>query len=78
MGLFDESTLRRIADMYLRVLDALTEDHARPVDDLDLIDAGERHRLTGTLHPYGGPASGTAPWPGRSRNRSPEPPPVPR
>src|SRR5690606_24044385 len=41
-GLFDEPTVRRIADRLVRVLDAITTDPARRVGDIEMVDAAER------------------------------------
>ncbi|MEU5658026.1 amino acid adenylation domain-containing protein [Streptomyces sp. NPDC047737] len=43
--LFDESTVRRIADRLVRLLTAGTADPTTPIGRLDILDEGERERL---------------------------------
>ncbi len=42
--LFTEATVRRIAQMYVRILRAVVEEPSTPVGDLDMIDPAERER----------------------------------
>ncbi|RVW06847.1 non-ribosomal peptide synthetase [Prescottella agglutinans] len=42
--LFTEATVRRIAQMYVRILRAVVADPSTPVGDLDMIDPAERDR----------------------------------
>ncbi|MTJ66344.1 non-ribosomal peptide synthetase, partial [Nocardia seriolae] len=43
--LFDEDTVRRIADRLLRVLTAITTESAAAVGDIELVDAAEREQV---------------------------------
>ncbi|MYT16154.1 MULTISPECIES: non-ribosomal peptide synthase/polyketide synthase [unclassified Streptomyces] len=43
--LFDEGTVRTLADRYLRLLDAVAADPAVPVDRVDVLRAAERERV---------------------------------
>ena len=43
--LFDESTVRRFADMYARILDQVGTDAATPIGDLELISDDERSHI---------------------------------
>ncbi|HEY0636053.1 MAG TPA: amino acid adenylation domain-containing protein, partial [Pseudonocardiaceae bacterium] len=44
-ALFDESTARRLAGHYVRLLAAAVADPARPLSELDVLEEGERTRL---------------------------------
>ncbi|ATL25675.1 Siderophore biosynthesis non-ribosomal peptide synthetase modules, Bacillibactin synthetase component F [Streptomyces formicae] len=46
--LFDESTVRGIADRYLRLLDAVTRDPGLSVDRVDVLEPAERELVLGT------------------------------
>ncbi|MGW1543288.1 non-ribosomal peptide synthase/polyketide synthase [Streptomyces sp. NPDC002309] len=43
--LFDHGTVRTLAERLVRVLDAVTADPARPVDDIDLLSPAERRQV---------------------------------
>ncbi|SNT64752.1 amino acid adenylation domain-containing protein, partial [Streptosporangium subroseum] len=43
--LFDHGTVEALAERFVRVLDAVTADPARPVTDIDLLTPAERHRV---------------------------------
>ncbi|MFF0740409.1 non-ribosomal peptide synthase/polyketide synthase [Streptomyces sp. NPDC004111] len=43
--LFDHGTVRTLTERLVRLLDAVTADPARPVDDLDLLDPAERRQV---------------------------------
>ncbi|MFF3886347.1 non-ribosomal peptide synthase/polyketide synthase [Streptomyces sp. NPDC001914] len=45
--LFDESTVRRMADRLVRLLEQVAADPARPVRDLDVLDEDERRDVLG-------------------------------
>ncbi|MFD9880907.1 amino acid adenylation domain-containing protein [Streptomyces alboflavus] len=44
-GLFDDRTVRELADRFLRVLAAFADRPDTPLSAVDLLDAGERHRI---------------------------------
>ncbi|MGA6168322.1 non-ribosomal peptide synthase/polyketide synthase [Amycolatopsis magusensis] len=54
-GLFDTATAERIARQLTGVLDAFAEDPHRPLDDIDVLTAAERHQVlvawNDTAHP---------------------------
>lgn len=50
--LFDEASIQRMADHYVRILDAAAEDAAIRVDEIPLLSSDEEHRL---LHEWAGP-----------------------
>ncbi|WP_245878800.1 non-ribosomal peptide synthetase, partial [Streptosporangium subroseum] len=43
--LFDHGTVEALAERFVRVLDAVTADPARPVSGIDLLSPAERHRV---------------------------------
>ncbi|MFF0818631.1 non-ribosomal peptide synthase/polyketide synthase, partial [Rhodococcus sp. NPDC003318] len=56
--LFDEPSVRTLAERFVRVLGAVTDDPSRPVGDLDVTDAAERRALIPvTARPAAGPAT---------------------
>jgi amino acid adenylation domain-containing protein len=46
---FDATTVERLADAFVTLLESLAEDPERPVGDLDILPRGSRHRLTREL-----------------------------
>ncbi|NME81103.1 non-ribosomal peptide synthase/polyketide synthase [Rhodococcus sp. 105337] len=58
--LFDQDTVARFADRFLRLLDAVTTDPGVPVGDLDLLTDSERAALVPATGPAGEP---TRLWP---------------
>ena len=59
--LFDTTTARRLLDAYGRLLEAVAEDPARPLQDLPLLSRAQRHQLTREWG-EGVAAGGTAGW----------------
>ncbi|XDK95822.1 amino acid adenylation domain-containing protein [Rhodococcus opacus] len=60
--IFDRTTVESVAVRFLRLLDSVTADPARPVGDVDLLDATERATLTtgwNTPSPVAEPAEAT-------------------
>ncbi|MEH1102539.1 amino acid adenylation domain-containing protein [Micromonospora sp. CPCC 205561] len=53
-ALFDEPTVRRMADHFVRLIAAAVAEPATPIGELDLLPPAERHRL---LHEVHGPAA---------------------
>ncbi|WP_327028805.1 amino acid adenylation domain-containing protein [Micromonospora sp. NBC_01740] len=49
-ALFDESTVRRMAEHFVRLLAAAVAEPGTPLDDLDLLSPGERHLLLHEVH----------------------------